>query len=271
MPTVIRRRAVGGVTVNRQGGASGLSRSASTPYPSKAAGSAARPADQAAPCRSRCAGGAVARNVARRCGSARPVRRSFRLLGLPLRRSALPGSLAAWRRAVAGASPAPGATWRSSPIPASCPGSEPAQEHPADHADQEAARRAEQETERPVERADPRIEDQVGDLHRDDRDDDQRDEKIAANRRGKREGAVVDVLLDDRAGASGGGTSRSGSRDPGDDGQNLAREAAHGSEQGGNQHDAEDDEVEEVTATRFMRVSAVSGSDGKVVIELRRR
>ncbi len=53
---------------------------------------------------------------------------------------------------------------------------------------------------------------------------------------------------------------RSSSRDPGDDRQHFAGEAAHGGEQGGDQHDADDDEVEDENG---MRVQALSASVGR--------
>ena len=85
----------------------------------------------------------------------------------------------------------------------------------------------------------------VGDLHRDDRDDDQRDDEDAADRRGEAHRVARDVRpqmrQEERVQEPGGG----GRRDPGDDGQDLAGEAAHGGQKGGDEDDAEDDEVED--------------------------
>ena len=122
---------------------------------------------------------------------------------------------------------------------------EPGQEDPADHADQEAPGGAEDEAERPVERADAGIEDQVGDLHGDERDDDEGQDEDAADRRDERDRVVGDVLLGirkrRRVQEPGGGRGR----DPGHDGEHLAREAAHRREQRGDQDDADDDEIED--------------------------
>ena len=57
--------------------------------------------------------------------------------------------------------------------------------------------------------------------------------KIAADRGDERQVSLVDVLLDDRQGGRVEVPGRGGGRDPGDDGEHFAGEAAHGRQQGG--------------------------------------
>ena len=71
--------------------------------------------------------------------------------------------------------------------------------------------------------------------------------KTAADAAASATVSLGDVLLGDRAAAVGCRyQAAAAAADPGDDRQHLAGEAAHGGQQGGDQHDAEDDEVEDV-------------------------
>ncbi len=121
---------------------------------------------------------------------------------------------------------------------------QPGEEQEGDHDDDQAAAEPEQEAERAVERADAAVEDHVGDAHGDDRDDQQRDQEHAADHRaggddvagnvgfGDRQKLVVEQQRRHRRGA------------PGGDRQDLAHEAADHGEQAGNQHHAEQENVE---------------------------
>ena len=130
---------------------------------------------------------------------------------------------------------------------------QPGEEQEGDDHDQEAPRQPEQEPEGAVERADPGIQDHVGNPHRDDGNHDQGTDEHAGHHHHAGDGVVVEIGLGGRQQLSEGIERDQRRRAPGRDRQDFAHEAAHHREQAGNQHHAEQDEIEYRYRHRLVR------------------